>query len=60
MIVTLFVVAIINVATESLYERRDTVTALVCKKKRFGAEFEQISALHRTYSMLSFLFVIIT
>ena len=41
MIATLFVVAIVNVATESLYERRDTVTA----KKKFGAEFEQSSDL---------------
>ena len=32
--VTLFVVAIVNVATESLYERRDTVTALDYKKKK--------------------------
>lgn len=44
MIVTLFIVAIVNVATESLYERRDTVTALdYKKKKKFGAEFEQSS-----------------
>ena len=34
MIVTLFVVAMVNVATESLYERRDTVTALRLDLKR--------------------------
>lgn len=45
MIVTLFAVAIVNVATESLYERRDNCDGASLQRKKFGAEFEQISGL---------------
>jgi hypothetical protein len=45
MIVTLFVVAIVNVATESLYERRDAVTALDYKKKSLERSLSKVQTL---------------
>ena len=61
MIVTLLVVAIVNVATES-YERRDTVTALDHKKKRLErslSKVQTLTALCRVQNRtLSFFFVL--